>query len=175
MGGREAERGSRGARGSELGREGDGTPRASPPAHHRQAATWGAALAGHELGASKQQEDQKRLVLERFQAEVRGRGTARSSWVAGHWPRTFPHQPHHAVPPLDAPLPSRSTRALTFRVQSSRGATSQTPAPSCETLTSATREQPQQRQAAWLAWQRAQQGRRRSLARSRCARGRSPR
>lgn len=35
-----------------------------------EAATWASALAGHALGALEQQADQKRLLLERFQAEV---------------------------------------------------------------------------------------------------------
>jgi hypothetical protein len=34
--------------------------------------TWASAIAGHELRADQQQEDQKRLLLERFQQEVRG-------------------------------------------------------------------------------------------------------
>lgn len=33
--------------------------------------TWASAIAGHELRADQQQEDQKRLLLERFQQEVR--------------------------------------------------------------------------------------------------------
>ena len=39
--------------------------------HRAQGAAWDSALAGHRLGGLEQEEVAKRLMLERFQAEVR--------------------------------------------------------------------------------------------------------
>jgi hypothetical protein len=44
--------------------------------HHAQGDTWPAVLKGHELDPVTQQQDQQRLMLERFQREVRGDGAA---------------------------------------------------------------------------------------------------
>ena len=37
-----------------------------------EAATWASAIAGHEATAAERQDDQRRLMLERFQAEHPG-------------------------------------------------------------------------------------------------------
>lgn len=53
--------------------------------------TWASAIAGHELRADQQQEDQKRLLLERFQQEHPGFDFSSAEFSGGEVPdpRTF--------------------------------------------------------------------------------------
>ncbi|KAL4446345.1 hypothetical protein ABPG77_003152 [Micractinium sp. CCAP 211/92] len=53
--------------------------------------TWASAIAGHELQADEQQADQKRLLLERFQAEHPGFDFSSAEFTGGSVPdpRTF--------------------------------------------------------------------------------------
>ena len=50
----------------------DGTQLHIQLAKAEEGQTWGSALQGHELQGDDVQADQKRLLLERFQVEVRG-------------------------------------------------------------------------------------------------------
>jgi len=86
-----------------------GDARARRPA--RQGEPWAAALAGHALDPLRQQSEQKRLLLERFQEEARPRAASRCGKALSPASKRERTPPLHTVTLCSAVSPHASRSA----------------------------------------------------------------